>query len=79
MQAGDYIKFFYGSDNFVAQVIEVKKFSTLEEYLNTVTLEKALPGIATVEEAVKIYLQWSSREEIEKYGFLGIFVRPIST
>lgn len=45
-----------------------------------VTIAKALPQVTSFDEAVKIYHQWSTPEEIQTYGFLGIFgifVRPI--
>jgi ASC-1-like (ASCH) protein len=76
IKAGDFIKFHVGQESFLAQVIEVRHFASLEEYLRGVTVEKALPGITSFEDAVRTYLQWNTREEIEKEGFLGIFIRP---
>lgn len=37
------------------------------------TLEKALPGVATFEEGLKIYSQWNSPQDIERWGFMAIF------
>ena len=76
IKAGDYIKFHVGQESFLAVVTEVRRFASLEEYLRGVTVEKALPGIASFEDAVRIYLQWNTRQEIEKDGFLGIFIKP---
>lgn len=76
IKAGDFINFSNGSENFLARVIEIRRYSTLEEYLTDVTYSKALPGISSFDEAREIYLQWSKPEEIRLNGFLGIFIKP---
>jgi ASC-1-like (ASCH) protein len=53
------------------------KYPSLERYLLDVGIENAVPGTATLEDAMKIYYQWSTEEEIQKYGFLGIFIKLI--
>lgn len=63
-------------EEFSATVTRIDEFNTLEEYLTTVTLEKALPGVATIEEGMNIYHQWSTEEEINKFGFLAIWILP---
>jgi ASC-1-like (ASCH) protein len=78
IRPGDTIQFINGEDNFLARVIEIKSYISLEAYLQDVTVEKALPGVKELEEATKIYQQWSTPEEIQTHGFLGIFVEPIS-
>ena len=45
--------------------------------LLTETIERALPGIKTIEEARALYYQWNSEDEIRKYGFLGIQIKPM--
>lgn len=77
IQVGDFIDFSNGKENFLALVIEIKSYELLEDYLNDVTVQKALPGISSFEEAINIYHQWSTSEEIRKYGFLGIFIKPL--
>lgn len=77
IQVGDPIEFFWGDESFQAIVTQIRRYDTLEDYLKDVTIQKALPGVASFEDAVRIYLQWSSREEIENLGFLGIFIVPI--
>ena len=77
IRAGDQIHFTTGKESFFADVVEVREYPTLEAYLDDVTLEKALPGIKTVEEGLNIYYQWSTKEQIAQYGFLGIFVKPV--
>lgn len=44
----------------------------LGEYLRHETLARTLPGIQTMEEGRRIYLQWSTEKEIRKFGMMGI-------
>ncbi len=78
IKAGDKINFSNGKESFLSDVTEIREYATIEEYLEDVTLEKALPGIATVEEGLAIYYEWSPEVKIRQYGFLGIFVKPVS-
>lgn len=76
IRTGDFIEFSNGSQKFLSLVTEVRSYASLEDYLEDVTVQKALPTVSSLEEAIKIYRQWSTPEEIQKYGFLGIFVKP---
>jgi ASC-1-like (ASCH) protein len=66
---------------FSVQVTGVTRYEAgpgaLRRYLEGESLARALPGIATLEEGEAVYLQWSSAEEIEKYGMLGIQVKVL--
>ena len=77
LQEGSLINFSNGKESFQAVVTEVRQYPSLEKYLEDVTLEKALPGISSFEEALAIYYQWMTAEEIKQYGFLGIFIKPV--
>lgn len=77
IQVGDFIDFSNKEETFLAIVTDIRLYATLEDYLNSVTFQKALPGISSFEEAINIYYQWSTPEEIRKYGFLGIFITPL--
>jgi ASC-1-like (ASCH) protein len=77
INAGDQILFSNGTESFLANVTEVRAYESIEKYFEDVTLEKALPGIKTIEEGLEIYYQWSSEEKVKQYGFLGIFVEPV--
>ena len=77
IKVGDQIQFINGSDSFIAEVTEIRTYDSLETYFEDVGLEKALPGIATLEEGLNIYYQWSTKEKIKEYGFLGIFIKPV--
>ncbi len=75
--AGDLIRFTNGTDDFLAEVLKVDSFASLDDYLSGVGIGKALPGIETLKEGKRIYHQWSTPEEIKQYGFLGIWVKPL--
>ena len=77
LQEGSLLHFSNGKESFEAVVTEVRQYPSLEKYLEDVTLEKALPGITSLEEALTIYHQWITEEEIKQYGFLGIFIKPV--
>jgi ASC-1-like (ASCH) protein len=77
IQAGDFIDFSNGKEEFRAVVTEIRVYASLENYLADVTVQKALPHIASLEEAINTYHQWSTPEEIRTYGFLGIFIQPV--
>jgi len=77
IKTGDQINFSNGNESFIADVTEIREYDSIENYLDDVTLEKALPGVKSIKEALTIYSQWSTEEQIRQYGFLGIFVKPI--
>jgi len=76
IRPGDLIDFQNNGEEFRALVTEIRSYNSVQEYLQDVTVEKALPGIASIEEAIQIYHQWSTKEELAS-GFLGIFVQPL--
>ncbi len=59
---------------FLASVEKVDCFDSIDDYLKEVTVEKALPGVKTFEEALQIYSQWSTPEQIQQLGFVGIWI-----
>ncbi len=74
---GETIRFkLSGEDEFFyALVTDIKYYPSLRDYLQIEGVEKCLPGISDLEEAVKIYTQWSTEDEIKAIGFMGIHVR----
>ena len=78
IQVGDFIEFSNGKESFLSVVTEIRSFVSLEDYLRDVTLSKALPSVSSFEDALHIYHQWSTPEEIQKHGFLGIFIQPLA-
>lgn len=71
---GDQIRFHFEERAFTAKVVRVDRFTSVAEYLNGVGLDKALPGVQTIEEGIAIYSQWSTPEEIARFGFVGIWI-----
>jgi ASC-1-like (ASCH) protein len=77
LKVGDTINFINGTEQFLAEVLEVRHYPSLEEYFQDATLEKALPGVTSLEEGKNIYLQWSSEDKFKEFGLLGIFIKPV--
>ena len=77
IQVDDLIDFSNGKEQFRTIVTEIRSYASLEGYLNDVTVQKALPNVSSLEDAVKIYHQWSTPDEIKTHGFLGIFVKLV--
>ncbi len=75
IKVGDHIIFFEGSKSFEALVTGINKYNSVEEYLKSETLERALPGIASIQEGLAIYHSWNTPQDIDKYGFLGIQIK----
>mgnify|MGYP002347302458 CR=1 FL=1 len=46
-------------------------------YLQFEGLNNALPGLVSLEEGQRVYLQWSTYEEIQEYGFRSIHVKVL--
>lgn len=76
---GDIIEFSSekNDDRFTVRITQIKTYPSLEEYLNTVTIEKAVPGTRNIAEAMAVYHQWYTPQQIQQNGFLGIFVERI--
>lgn len=77
IQVNDLIDFSNGQEHFRAIVTEIRSYASLEDYLNDVTVQKALPNVSSLQEALNIYHQWSTPDEIQAHGFLGIFIKPV--
>ncbi len=75
---GDILDFYCDGKSFRTRIIDMRRYKTLEYYLTTETLECVMPGVKTLEEGVAVYLQWSTRIEIEKYGFLAIEIQVLN-
>ncbi len=79
IQTGDIIEFVNEHDEkFKTIVTEVRRYTSLDAYLSDVTYEKAVPGTRSLDEAIKIYHQYSTPAEIAQHGFMGIFITPLS-
>jgi len=76
-QVGDTLIFFLDEKEFCTKIIDLRHYSSLEDYLRTEGIAKVLPGVKSLEEGLAIYYQWSKPEEIIQYGFLAIEVERI--
>jgi len=71
-------------ERFAVTCTGVNRYTSLRAYLVTEGVERALPGVLeeltpeggdyddAIERGIGIYSQWSTQEEINEYGFLGI-------
>lgn len=75
INAGDQIKFYNGDQSFLLTVMKVQHFATLTQYLETVGLQCALPGVKTIKEGCEVYLKFYSDEDIRNYGVLAFWVQ----
>ncbi len=72
-----------GEDDVQVEVVYVRKYTTLEEYLDKEGFDIAIPCAKDKQDAIRIYNQWSSedvRENLRKqygYGFLGIGIKVV--
>ena len=75
LKVGDKIKFINKNSSFIAKIIRINRYCTLDDYLTNETLSKVLPGIKTIEEGKGIYtsspISWT-QEEIHNYGIMAL-------
>jgi len=82
IKVGDTIKMFCGEPSyrfFYVQVKNIRLYPDLKSYLICEGLENTLPGVNLLEEGEKVYLQYSTLEEIKKYGIMAIKLEIIIT
>jgi len=74
------VRFYCCDDSFEVKIVKIVQYKSLEEYLLIEGVEKVLPGIESFEDAVNVYLQYNSCEELEKAGgFLAVHLKVINT
>ena len=83
-QKGDTLIFEWQSKTLKTIITDIKKYQTLEDYLDAEGFKKALPCVESFDEAIKIYNRWSNTDQRENYrkkygyGFLGIHIDRIN-
>ena len=78
MEQGDIIIFDDEKGHtFKTKAIKINKYSDIRSYLQGEGLERALPGVKTIEEGIAVYLQWSTEVELFLHGFLGITIEML--
>ena len=58
--------------NYTIKITSIHKYTSFKEYLEKEKLEKCLPGIDTIEDGVKVYYKYYSKEDEEKYKIVAI-------
>ena len=76
MKKGDCIKFVNNDFGFLRSFyVKIKSkhyYNSFQEYLENETLDKCLPGIENIEDGVKIYYKYYSKEDEKKYKIVAI-------
>lgn len=70
----DHVIFQCNNEEFSTRIVALRSYKNLSDYLNAEGFQRVLPGVKRLDEAMRIYLQWSTEEEIAKCGFLAIEV-----
>ena len=75
MKVGDIIK--WTNDNFypreiVTRITGKAEYKTFQEYLENEGLSKCLPGIPTIEDGLKVYFKYFTKEEETEFGVVAI-------
>lgn len=81
MKKGDFIIFqnndFGFPRSFRCKITSIHNYSSFENYLETETLEKCLPGIDTIEEGISIYYKYYKKEDEEEYHIRAIRLKVV--
>lgn len=78
LKPGEIVKFHCENNSFLTEVIKVIPYRSIEEYLHIEGFENVLPGIKTFEEALDVYLGFSSNGNTNHPGgFLAIHVKKL--
>lgn len=76
LRCGDLLEFYCDDESFLTEVVAVKVYNSLEEYLEKEGYQNVLPGVISFEEAVNVYLKYNSPYELQiAGGFLGIHIK----
>ncbi len=67
---------------FRAKVTGITRYEgpgALRKYLEGEGLSRALPGVTSIEDGMAVYLSWSTHEEIDACGMMGIQIEVLRT
>jgi len=74
VEVGDELKFVSGSEYCIKTVLDIRWYSSVENYLVCEGLRHTLPGVSSLQEGLNIYLKpmgyWEP-EEVSEYGVLA--------
>jgi ASC-1-like (ASCH) protein len=69
---GDSVIFHLGDEEFETRIVALRLYGSIEDYLMGETISRVLPGVHSISEGVDVYLQWNTREEVKRLGFIAI-------
>ncbi len=75
IKVGHVIMFVSENERIFAEVQSIRLYPNFEEMIVNEGLERVLPGVETVEEALKIYRKYYGEREVYKYGVVALEVR----
>ena len=78
ISTGDLIEF-YNTDGetCVVRVINITSYDTFTALLESGGLEKALPGVNTIEEGLQVYREFYGHQDEVKYGVIGLHIELV--
>jgi ASC-1-like (ASCH) protein len=72
LKAGDKIKIKNQQGETVdAEIVAIRDYKSIKDYLKKEGLDKTLPGVKTIEEGVEVYRQYYKEEKEKKFGVLA--------
>ncbi len=81
MKVGDTVLWTNQQQNFKREILtrisRITKYMGFEDYLQTETLPKCLPGILNIEQGLQVYYKYFLKEDESQYGVLAIEVEII--
>lgn len=81
MKKGDILIFENNDFGFLrvirCEIRSVKKYNTFRSFIEDKTLKKCLPGIDTIDNGVKIYYKYYTKQDEEKYKILSIRMKVV--
>jgi len=63
--------------DYEIKITSIHKYNSFKEYLEKEKLEKCLPGIDTIEDGIKVYYKYYSKEDEDKYKIIAIRFRIV--
>jgi ASC-1-like (ASCH) protein len=82
MNKGDFIIFtnndFDFPRSFRCKITSIHNYNSFQNYLESETLEKCLPGIDTIEEGVSIYYKYYTTEDENRYKIKALRLRVVN-
>jgi ASC-1-like (ASCH) protein len=63
--------------SFRCQIKNTKQYNTFREFLERKTLKKCLPGIDTIDNGVKVYYKYYTKQDENKHKIISIRMKVV--